>query len=364
MSLEEAGRPTDPGEPAPALARRAPSDIYKVTVVLTESSFASTSVGPIEIFHSAGTLWNQLHGDSEDPRFRVRIASVDGKPVGTLCALGLTPECSIADITETDIIILPASGLDVQERIARESAILPWLREWHARGARIAGVCTGVAFLAESGLLDGRRATTHWAVAGLLQARYPQVRWRPDKFVTEDGQMFCSGGVYAAIDLSLYLVEKLCGREIALRCAKSLLLSMPRSQQSGYAVLPISRPHSDARVRETEEYMAAHMQHDISADFLAERVGMGTRSFIRRFAAATGHPPGEYLQALRIAAAKELLETGTGHVGVVSAKVGYADVAFFRRIFKRHTGLTPSAYREQFTDMSFERGELVGGDGG
>jgi transcriptional regulator GlxA family with amidase domain len=338
-----------------------PDDILDVTVVLTEASFASTSVGPIEIFHSAGTLWNFFHGEAPAPRFRVRVASVDGGSVSTLCALGLTPECSIEEIDHTDIIILPASGLDVQDRIARTSGILPWLRSWHERGAYLAGVCTGVAFLAECGLLDGRQATTHWAVADILRERYPAVKWRPEKFVTEDGQMFCSGGVYAAIDLSLHLVDKLCGHEIALRCAKSLLLSMPRSQQSGYAVLPVSRPHSDVKIRALEEYIIANAGKDISIDELARRSGLGSRTFIRRFKFATGHAPGIYLQSLRISIAKELLEGSDLPVSLVSERIGYTDIAFFRRLFKRYTGLTPTAYRERFAGMTFERGEIVAG---
>ena len=339
-----------------------PSDaVINVTVVLTEASFASTSIAPIEIFHSAGRLWHLLHGENAKPRFQVQVASVDGNSVVTLCDVGIAPMCAIEDIVDTDIIILPASGLDVQERIARTTSLLPWLRKWYQKGAYIAGICTGVAILAESGLLDGRQATTHWAVADILKDKYPAVLWRPDQFITEDGQLYCSGGVYASIDLSLFLVEKLCGHEVALRCAKSLLLSMPRSSQAGYAVLPLSLPHSDAKIRETEEYLQAHMARDVSIDFMAERIGMGTRTFIRRFKTATGHAPGAYVQSLRIASAKEMLENDSIPVVTVSSTVGYSDLAFFRRLFKRHTGLTPSEYRERFGKMRFERGALMGG---
>ena len=262
--------------------------VLDVTVVLLEGGYASTAIAPIQVFHSAGVLWNLLHGDAQQPRFRVRIASIDGARVTSLCSLGMTPECAIHDIKRTDIIILPASGLDVQERIARTTSVLPWLRKWHSRGAYIAGICSGVAFLAECGLLDGRQATTHWAVAEILRQRYPKVLWRHEHFVTEDGRVFCSGGVYASIDLSLYLVEKFCGHEIALKCAKSLLVSMPRSRQSGYSVLPLSRPHSDAKIRQAEEYLQKHFDGDVSIDDLADRIGMGPRNFIRRFKAATG----------------------------------------------------------------------------
>lgn len=333
--------------------------VLDVTVVLLEAGYASTAIGPIEIFHSAGLLWNSLHGDDPQPRFRVRVASIDGASVTSLCSLGLTPEFAIDDIKRTDIIILSASGWDAQDRIARNTSLLPWLRKWHSRGAYIAAVCTSAAFLAESGLLDGRRATTHWAVAEALRQRYPKVLWRPEQFVTEDGRLLCSGGVYASFDLSLYLVEKFCGHEIALQCAKSLLLSMPRSRQSGYSMLPLSRPHSDDKIRQTEEYLQEHLGRDVSIDILADRIGMGPRNFIRRFKAATGRLPGAYIQMLRVSAAKELLEHGAASVQIVCSRIGYEDIAFFRSRFKRHTGMTPAEYRKRFAQMSFDRGELA-----
>ena len=288
----------------------------------------------------------------------MRVASIDGKMVHSLCSLGLTPQCAIRDIRKTDIIILPASGLDLQERIARNTALLPWLRRWHARGALIAGICSGVAFLAEAGLLDGRQATTHWAVAEAMRRRYPKVTWLPEQFVTEDGRVLCSGGLYASIDASLYLVEKFCGHEVALQCAKSLLVSMPRSSQAGYSVVPLSRPHSDGRIRQAEQYLQKHFDCGVSIDALAAEMGMSPRTLIRHFKAATGRLPGEYIQTLRMSAAKELLESGNVPIQNVCEKIGYEDVAYFRNLFKRHTGMTPAAYRACFANMSMDRGEL------
>jgi transcriptional regulator GlxA family with amidase domain len=281
--------------------------------------------------------------------------------VKSVCALSLTPNCAINDIKHTDIIIVTAPGWDVLELIAKNSSLVPWLKKWHGRGAYIAGACTGVAFLAEAGILDGRQATTHWGVAEIFRARYPKVHWRPEQFVTEDGRIFCSGGIYASIDLSLYLVEKFCGHEIALQCAKSLLLSMPRGRQSGYSVVSLSRPHSDAKIRQTEEYLQQHFYSEVSIDILADRIGMGPRNFIRRFKAATGRLPGAYIQSLRVSAAKELLEHGAPSIQTVSSKIGYGDVAFFRSLFKRHTGMTPAEYRDRFSQLSFDRGELATG---
>jgi transcriptional regulator GlxA family with amidase domain len=355
--------------PARCVASHAPSAapeparVLDVVVLLLPGGYASTAIAPIEVFHSAGLLWNALRGDAARPRFRVEVASIDGGEVTSPYALALRPSRSIEDIERADLIVVPASGLDVQDHIARNSALLPWLRAWHARGAYIAGICTGVAFLAESGLLDGRRATSHWAVAERLRARYPKVNWQPEFFVTEDERLLCSGGVYASIDLSLYLVEKFCGHEIALQCAKALLVSMPRACQSGYSVLRLSRPHADEKIRQAEAYLQQRYNRDVSIATLAELVGMSPRNFIRRFKAATGHLPGAYSQMLRIAAAKEMLETGATSIQTVCSGIGYEDVAYFRNVFKRHTGMTPGAYRSHFAGMSIARGEPAAGNG-
>jgi transcriptional regulator GlxA family with amidase domain len=334
-------------------------EVLDVTVVILDAGHPSTAIGPIEVFQSAGVLWNWLNGDAPQPRFRIRIASIDGAQVTSLCGLGITPHCSIDDVVHTDIIILSTAGWDVQNRIVENTMLLPWLRKWHSQGAYVAGVCTSVAFLAESGLLDGRQATTHWGVAEELRERYPQVLWRPDQFVTEDNRVLCSGGVYASIDLSLYLVEKFCGHEIALQSAKSLLLSMPRALQSGYSVVPLSRPHTDDKIKQAEEYFQLNYTRGVSIDTAADHIGMSPRNFIRRFKTATGRLPGAYIQTLRMSAAKELLERSDLAVQNVCSKIGYEDVAFFRNLFKRHTGMTPAEYRNRFSEMSFVRADLA-----
>jgi len=344
---------------APSAGQR--KAVLDVTVVVQQGGYPSAAIAPIEIFHSAGVLWHSLRGETEQPRFRVRTASIDGSGVKTLCSLRLTPEFAIKDIKHTDVIIVAASGQDVMDGIAQNTPLLPWLRRWHSRGAYVAGICTGVGFLAQAGLLDGRRGTTHWAIVDAFRQRFPKVRWEPEHFVTEDGRVLCSGGVYASVDLSLYLVDKFCGREIALQCAKSLLVGMPRSRQSGYSVLPLSRPHSDERISQVEHYLQQRLVGKVSIDALAARIGMSPRTFLRRFKAATGHLPGAYMQMLRVSSAKEMLERGGVPIQVICSKVGYGDIAFFRTLFKRHTGMTPAEYRSRFAGMNPDGGALAAG---
>jgi transcriptional regulator GlxA family with amidase domain len=189
------------------------------------------------------------------------------------------------------------------------------------------------------------------------------VLWQPEHFVTEDSGVVCGGGMYASIDLSLYLVERFCGHDIALQCAKALVVSLPRNLQSGYGVIPLSRPHTDERVKQAENLLQGRFDRkDVSVELVAEQLAMSPRNLLRRFKAATGHLPGEYVHLLRVATAKGLLESGRAPVQKVAEAVGYEDVASFRSIFKRHTGMTPADYRSRFGPLTVERRELANGN--
>jgi len=337
-----------------------------VTVMLLGGCYASTALGPVEVFYSAGTLWNVLQGEPESPRFRVTTASLRGKRVASPYGVGLIADAEMNDIRATDLIFVPSAGLELDAQLKAHREMYPWLRRHAAKGAYVAGVCAGAAYLAAAGLLDGREATTHWASAQEMQRRFPAVKWRPDKLITEDRRVLCGGGVYASIDLSLYLVEKFCGHEVALQIAKSLVINMPRARQTGYAVLPLSRPHGDDSIRSAEVSIERNYNRPLCIEDLARERHMSARNFIRRFKTATGQTPGSYLQATRIAIAKQLLESGARSVQTVCGAVGYEDPAFFRALFKRYTGMSPAEYRERFgaTGIATKRREFGRGSPG
>ena len=322
--------------------------MISVTVVFLENGYSSTAIAPMEVFASAGTLWETWNGDEPSPRFHVTTASAFGQTVRSSELVSISPQRPFADIDKTDLVFVPAAGLSIDAMCDGNAGLLPWLRKMHDQGARIASVCSGVALVAASGLLDGKRATTHWGLVEAFRRRFPQIDWRPELIVTEDDRVLCGGGIYAALDLSLYLVEAYCGHEVAVQTAKSLLVEMPRTYQTEFAVLPLGKEHKDAAVKRAEQWIHSRFHTSFNFDDVAREVGMSARTFIRRFRAATGDTPMTYLQKLRIAAARRTLESSTATIQEVSSAVGYDDVAFFRDLFKRHTGVTPNQYRKSF----------------
>jgi transcriptional regulator GlxA family with amidase domain len=319
-----------------------------VTVLFLDETFSSTAVGPMEVFRHAGMLWNILTGERQTPYFTVTTASADGKAVNCDGPIQIKPMASITDIRKTDLIFIPTTGLSIDDVVERNAPVVPWLKRWRNRGAEIASVCSGVGLVAETGMLDGKRATTHWGLAARFREKYPRVKWMPELMVTEDHGLYCGGGVHAALDLSLYLVEKFCGHGVALQSAKAFLIETPRAWQAGFAVVPLKTEHSDDAISNAQDWLHENFHRPFPLDTPAHRVGMSLRNFVRRFKQATGDSPLIYLQKLRVAAAKRLLESDHRTVQEVSDAVGYQDVAFFRSLFQRHTGVSPSAYRERF----------------
>jgi len=319
-----------------------------VVVVLIEGGTPSTAVVPVEIFSAAGRLYQTLTGGGTEPRFRVQTASLDGGNVRTLTPLILEPEISIDDVDSPELVVVSAGGGDLERECTRHSALVPVLNRLHANGTAVAGICFGAALLAEAGLLDGRPATTHWALVDACRQRYPKVDWQPERTVTESGGVYCSGGVFTGVDLSLYLVEKYGGHQVATETARALLLQTPRIWQEGYTAEAPRITHDDEQIREVQNELFENFRSDVQVDSLAASVGLSPRTFSRRFKASTGETPIGYLQRLRINAARHLLENDLTTVREVCTAVGYEDAGYFRKLFRRHTGMTPQTYRSRF----------------
>jgi transcriptional regulator GlxA family with amidase domain len=309
---------------------------------------ATTIFGPMDILNQAGRLWNRLTKTPHTPFFKVNIASADGAPIQSVNRIRIEPHCSIKEIEQTDLIII-ASATYIDKILEQNPELPDWIRRHYNRGAHVASICTGVFLLAETGLLDGKFATLHWGFADQFKARYPKVALRHDQMFIDHGRLYCSAGVSAGLDLSLYLVEKFCGRQAALESAKTMVLAMDRRAQTPYEYFRGAKDHGDLLMIKAQAWLEKRTTQTVDYNQLAQNFRMSRRSMERRFKQATGMSPLSYLQKLRVEKAKQLLEEGALTFGEITYTVGYEDISFFRKIFVRLTGLRPKEYQKKFS---------------
>lgn len=314
---------------------------------------SSTVTGPADIFGLAGVLWPAIGGQALTPQFETVIGALSNEPVVCLNQTLIQPNTSIDEIDQTDLVIISAADLGSLEHGA--DRLVPWLKRHYENGATIASVCTGAFLLAETGLLDGRRATTHWGFVDAFRSRYPAVHLMPERLITDEGRLLCGGGAHSYFDLCLYLVNRFCGAEVAAQCARALLLEMRPNAQSPYARLVQQKDHADRPILESQRILEQRYVQGISVEDLAQHVSMSPRNFKRRFRLATGQTPLHYLQCFRIEVAKASLESSDESIENIASQVGYADVSFFRRTFRKFTGVNPGDYRRKFHSSNLQQ---------
>lgn len=321
--------------------------VKKVTILGCYNAMATTVFGPMDILNQAGRLWNRVHHDPQTPIFDVTIASADGGPIRCTNNVFVQAHCGIEAIDQTDLVII-SSATYIDEILKRGPGLVPWIRQQYYQGAHVASICTGVFLLAETGLLDGKSATLHWGFAGMFRRKYPRVNLKLDKMFLDQGRLYCSAGVNAGMDLSLYLVEKFCGRQAAVQSAKTMILDLGRDQQTPYQAFLFSKDHGDPVVVKAQKWIEQHHTQSIDYDRLARKYQISRRSLERRFKHATDATLVQYLQQVRVEAAKRLLEEGGQPFDEITNMVGYEDISFFRKVFMKLTGLRPSEYQKRF----------------
>src|SRR5690606_30915038 len=327
-------------------SERAP---VRVSLLAVPESTPATLYGLYEVFSAAGITWSQLTGERQDcRRMDTRIVAAGGEAFR--CAVGapIAPHASIEQTPQSDLIVVGDLSLQADQdpgsRWARERA---WIVRQFAQGAVVCSVCTGSVLLAAAGLLDGVEATTHWSAARLFSTHFPSVRLRPERILVPAGpehRIVTSGGSASWEDLALYLVARFCGEAEAVRIAKIFVFGDRSEGQAPYAAMAVPRRHDDRLIAECQAWLAEHYAARNPVALMVERSGLSERTFNRRFKTATGYSCVEYVQALRIEEAKQLLEATDDATDAIARAVGYEDPAFFRRLFKRRTGTTPARY--------------------
>ena len=322
-----------------------------VTVLAMQNTMAATVTSPMDVFYQAGVMWNFFNGKAVTPYFDVSLVTVTGKPFRCLNGVRLVPDGSIHDVRKTDLIVV-SSILDIDKVLKGQGEVIDWLKAMHRQGSHIATICSGVFVLAETGLLDGKTATTHWGFAEQFKKRYPQIELKLERLITDKGNLFCAGGYNAGIDLSLYLVEKYCGHEMALQSSKSMISDIGRTTQAPYCMFQFRKDHSDDQILSIQEWIENHFDKNFDYESLAGKSRMSRRTMERRFKNATGETPLTYQQSIRVEVAKRLLENESRSFDEITYQVGYEDSSTFRKIFSKQTGLVPTEYRIKFQRVS------------
>lgn len=328
----------------------------QVLILALPETAGSALYGMIDVLMATGNVWQSLVADGAERRcFDVRVVSVGREPFHCGHGIPVEPACSIADSPAADILILPEIWLGPHESIrGRYDELMVWIQDSYREGMAIYSACSGSILLAESGLLDNCEATSHWGYQSLFREHYPQVRFRPESnlvFARPGGRLVTAGGTTSWHDLALHIIARYAGVGEALRIAKVYLLKWHSEGQLPFAGLVRRTPHADSAVRRCENWLAENFRDPRAIAHLLEFVDLPERTLKRRFKTATGTSLIEYLQNLRVEEAKRLLERENVAVEEVSHAAGYEDVSFFRRLFKRLTGLTPGEYRRMFQPL-------------
>ncbi len=320
----------------------------KVAILAAENCILSTIASPMDMLLQAGRLWNIAMGETPEPLFEVKIVTANGQPITALNNIPVIPVCAMGDITDLDLIIVPSQGFFFDVESKSHHQCVSWLTEWYKKGADLASICAGAFTLASTGLLDGRKATTHWALANKFRKLFPAVDLRTDLIVTEEDRLYCGGGMTADMDLSLYLIEKYYGRERALQGAKCMLVDLDRKSQAPFAVFIPNKEHGDEQILYAQKWIETNYKKNFTVESLAKEVGISRRQFNRRFKSASGETALKYLQHVRVEASKVLLVTTRETFDEIAPMVGYENISFFRKIFKNNVGITPLDFRRKF----------------
>jgi transcriptional regulator GlxA family with amidase domain len=340
--------------------------VRTVLIVLFDEVQSLDVTGPLEVFATARS--------GGRPAYQVRTASLGGAQVRTSSGLAITPDGGLRDLGEPgepgrpgepgqafppDQLIVPG-GRGARRR---PPELVEWLRRHAPAARRVASVCTGAFLLAEAGLLDGRRVTTHWSRCDDLRRQYPSVEVDPDPIFIKDGPVATSAGITAGIDLALALVEDDLGRDEALAVARALVVFLRRpGNQAQFSAQLSAQVAQRAPLRDVQQWIAEHPAGDLTVEALASRASLSPRHFARAFAAEVGMPPGRYVERARLEAARRHLEDSAAGIEQTARACGYRTTEAMRRAFIEALGVSPAEYRRRFRPARQHHARIPRGD--
>lgn len=316
-----------------------------VTILVPAKAILGSIEGPRQLLSGVNAYFAHA---GQPPLFDVHLAGLNSEVPLVNGLYNLKCE-KIASIQKTDLIIIPAVDGDLKEAIEKNKTFLPWITDKYQKGSEVASLCLGAFLLASTGLIDGKKCATHWMSAAEFRKMFPQVELLPDRILTDENGIYSSGGAFSYLNLILYIIEKYAGRAAAIFCAKMFAIDIDRDSQSPFMMFSGHKDHEDEPVKKAQLFIEDNFQNKITVDELASMFSLSRRNLERRFKKATSTTVVEYLQRVKVEAAKKSLESKKKNINEVMYDVGYTDVKAFRTIFRKITGLSPLEYRKRYT---------------
>lgn len=317
----------------------------KVSILVPETAIIEAVADPCYMFKAVNQF---LQASGKEPLFKVELVGLSREVKLDNSLFSVHTDKLISEVDRTDLIFIPAISGDITTAIEVNKAMIPWLVAQHRAGAELASLCIGAFLLAATGLLDGKKCSTHWNVANEFRNMFPLVELVDGSIITEEQGIYSSGGANSYWRLLLYLVEKYTDRDTAILASKFFAVDIDRESQSAFMMFRGQKDHADTDILQAQLFIEDNFQEKISVDELANRYTMGRRSFERRFKKATNNTVVEYMQRIKIEAAKRSFESSRKNINEVMYDVGYTDTKAFRTVFKKITGLTPIEYRNKY----------------
>lgn len=322
--------------------------MHRVNILASENTLFSTVFSSYDMLMQAGVFWNLLFNQKLTPYFKVMISSVDGKDVRNFSGASIRPHCKINNSDQYDIVIVPSEGMNIDPLNPHFRKRVEYLKRMHDKGALIASICTGAFVVASTGLLDDKIATTHWALEQKFNKLFPRVNLDTNLLIAENPKIITAGGVSADLDLSMKLITKFCGEEVALQTSRCTLVNHTNRNQAQFKMFVVEKKHGDETILKCQQFIEKNLTQKLSIAVLSEKFSMIERTLNRRFKKATGQSVNVYIQKLKIEKAKSILERSDTSFDEIAHELGYENVSFFRRKFKQQVGLTPKEYRKAF----------------
>jgi transcriptional regulator GlxA family with amidase domain len=319
----------------------------KISIYVPESAVIESISPPYRLFTTANDF---LQASGHQPKFDVEFVGLHKTVTAQDGEYSIRTNRLISEVEHTDLIIIPALYGDMTTAVELNERAMPWIRARYANGSEVASLCIGAFLLASTGLLDGKKCSTHWAYYKEFREKFKNVEVVDGSIITDEGRIYSSGGANSIWNLLLYLVEKYASRDIAILAAKYFAIDIDRDNQGAFTIFNGQKDHNDKQILGVQQFIEENYTEKVTIDELADRVNVNRRSFERRFKEATNNTVIEYLQRVRIEAAKRSFEASRKNVNEVMFDVGYTDTKTFRDVFKKITGMTPVDYRNKYSN--------------